>query len=141
MEKTDLVGHSVDAINAYFEPTTCNLGGCRALWLCAQKCEHFWHPKIRFSTDFMISKLRYRSVGRKRATGFKNLLLNSFKRFIYMPSIFLPNMKCNQCLKEMNYVKNLKFNEYALDGWKCACGEIYFNPEQVHKILLLNKVY
>ncbi len=73
MEKTDLVGHSVDAINAYFEPTTCNLGGCRALWLCAQKCEHFWHPKIRFSTDFMISKLRYRSVNCLFFTSYLNM--------------------------------------------------------------------
>ncbi len=40
----------------------------------------------------------------------------------------------------MKYVKELKFNEYILDGWKCSCGEIYFNPEQVHKALLLNKL-
>lgn len=40
----------------------------------------------------------------------------------------------------MNYVREINFNEYIIDGWKCSCGEIYFNPEQVQKILLLNKL-
>lgn len=49
-------------------------------------------------------------------------------------------MKCYKCNKQMNYEKGLNFNEYVIDGWKCVCGEIYFNPEQVQKILLLNKL-
>ena len=48
-------------------------------------------------------------------------------------------MKCLECNKDMNYVKGLKFNEYEIDGWKCSCGEIYFNPEQAQKALLINK--
>lgn len=40
----------------------------------------------------------------------------------------------------MKYVKTMKFNEYKIDGWKCPCGEIYYNPEQAQKILLLNKL-
>jgi len=40
----------------------------------------------------------------------------------------------------MKYVKAIKFNGYKIDGWKCSCGEIYFNPEQVQKVLLLNKL-
>jgi len=40
----------------------------------------------------------------------------------------------------MKYVKGLKFNEYKIDGWKCSCGEIYYNPEQAQRILLLNKL-
>ena len=40
----------------------------------------------------------------------------------------------------MKYVKGMKFNEYKIDGWKCSCGEIYYNPEQAQKILLLNKL-
>ena len=40
----------------------------------------------------------------------------------------------------MKYVKGLEFNEYKVDGWKCSCGEVYFNPEQAQKILLLNKL-
>lgn len=36
--------------------------------------------------------------------------------------------------------KNLKFNQYRLDGWKCSCGEQYYNPEQAEKILLINKL-
>lgn len=49
-------------------------------------------------------------------------------------------MKCHQCNKLMDYVKEMHFNEYTIDGWKCSCGEVYFNPEQVQKILLLNKL-
>lgn len=49
-------------------------------------------------------------------------------------------MKCHKCLKEMKYQKGLKFNEYIIDGWKCSCGEIYYNPEQAQNILLLNKL-
>ena len=40
----------------------------------------------------------------------------------------------------MDYRKDLKFNEYRIDGWKCSCGEAYFNPEQAEKILLINKL-
>lgn len=49
-------------------------------------------------------------------------------------------MKCHKCGKKMEYKKGLKFNEYKIDGWKCSCGEIYFNPEQAQRILLLNKL-
>ncbi|MBI5872415.1 AbrB/MazE/SpoVT family DNA-binding domain-containing protein [archaeon] len=49
-------------------------------------------------------------------------------------------MKCHKCNKPMKYVKGLKFNEYKLDGWVCPCGEVYYNPEQAQKILLLNKL-
>ena len=34
----------------------------------------------------------------------------------------------------------LRFREYVLDGWKCACGEEYFDPEQSQQILALNKL-
>ncbi len=40
----------------------------------------------------------------------------------------------------MKYVRNLRFNKFKIDGWKCKCGEIYYNPEQIQKILLLNKL-
>ena len=46
-------------------------------------------------------------------------------------------MKCHKCNKQMKYVKGMKFNEYTIDGWKCSCGEIYYNPEQAQKILVL----
>ena len=49
-------------------------------------------------------------------------------------------MKCHKCDKKMKYVKGMQFNEYKIDGWKCSCGEIYYNPEQAQKILLLNKL-
>lgn len=49
-------------------------------------------------------------------------------------------MKCYKCNKLMKYVKGIKFNEYKIDGWKCSCGESYYNPEQAQKILLLNKL-
>ena len=40
----------------------------------------------------------------------------------------------------MKYVKGIDFNNFKIDGWKCVCGEIYYNPEQAQKILLLNKL-
>ena len=40
----------------------------------------------------------------------------------------------------MKYVKGMKFNEYKIDGWKCSCEEVYYDPEQAQKILLLNKL-
>ena len=53
--------------------------------------------------------------------------------------IILLKMRCNTYSKKMNYSKELKLNDYALDGWRCHCGEIYFNPEQAQRILRLNK--
>ncbi|MBU1204601.1 MAG: AbrB/MazE/SpoVT family DNA-binding domain-containing protein [Nanoarchaeota archaeon] len=49
-------------------------------------------------------------------------------------------MKCHKCGKPMKHVKGIEFNEYKIDGWKCSCGEVYYNPEQAQKILLLNKL-
>lgn len=42
----------------------------------------------------------------------------------------------------MKFVKGMKFNEYKIDGWKCACdeNEKYYDPEQAQKILILNKL-
>ena len=49
-------------------------------------------------------------------------------------------MKCYKCGKKMEFVKGMKFNEYFIGGWKCFCGEVYYEPEQAQKILLLNKL-
>ncbi len=49
-------------------------------------------------------------------------------------------MKCHQCGKMMNVAKQMEFNSYKIDGWKCPCGEIYYNPEQAQRILILNKL-
>ena len=49
-------------------------------------------------------------------------------------------MKCPKCNKMMKYTQSMEFNEYAIDGWKCSCGEIYYDPEQAQRILLLNKL-
>ncbi len=49
-------------------------------------------------------------------------------------------MKCHTCGKKMEFVKRMMFNEYSIDGWKCTCGEVYYEPEQAQKILLLNKL-
>jgi len=40
----------------------------------------------------------------------------------------------------MPFVKGLRFNQFKIDGWRCTCGEEYFNPEQAQKILILNKL-
>src|SRR3989338_4387432 len=49
-------------------------------------------------------------------------------------------MKCHKCSKSMESVRGMKFNEHKIDGWKCSCGEIYYDPEQAQKILVLNKL-
>ena len=49
-------------------------------------------------------------------------------------------MKCIRCKKEMKHLDKIKFNEYEIPGWKCFCGEIYYEPKQAEKILLLNKL-
>ena len=50
-------------------------------------------------------------------------------------------MKCNNCEKNMEYIKSLPFNESKIDGFKCkSCGQIFFDPEQAQNILLLNKL-
>jgi hypothetical protein len=49
-------------------------------------------------------------------------------------------MKCPNCKQNMNPKKGIPFNQYRIDGFSCSCGEIYFDPEQAEKILLLNKL-
>ena len=49
-------------------------------------------------------------------------------------------MKCHKCNKLMKYSKELKFNGYKVDGWKCSCREEYYAPEKLERILLLNKL-
>lgn len=49
-------------------------------------------------------------------------------------------MKCHKCSKLMKFTKKIRFNEHLIDGWKCSCGEVYYDPMQANKILLLNKL-
>lgn len=49
-------------------------------------------------------------------------------------------MKCNQCDKKMNYVKEIDFNGFKINGHQCSCGETYFDPVQAQRVLLLNKL-
>ena len=49
-------------------------------------------------------------------------------------------MKCIKCAKEMKFVKKLRFNEYEVEGWQCACGETYYESESAQRVLLLNKL-
>lgn len=49
-------------------------------------------------------------------------------------------MKC-MCGKIAKYVKGMRFNKYKIDGWKCdSCGEAYYTPEQIERILRINKL-
>jgi len=48
-------------------------------------------------------------------------------------------MVCVSCGKIAQEEK-LRFQGYEIDGWKCSCGEEYFDPEQAEYILALNKV-
>lgn len=49
-------------------------------------------------------------------------------------------MKCHVCGKKMFFQRALQFNEFHVAGWQCSCGEIYYDPEQAQRILLLNKL-
>ena len=40
----------------------------------------------------------------------------------------------------MRYAKAMDFNGYKISGWKCSCGEAYYEPEEAQRILLLNKL-
>lgn len=40
----------------------------------------------------------------------------------------------------MKPAKGMKFNNHKIDGWKCSCGQAYYDPEQAQKILLMNKL-
>ena len=51
----------------------------------------------------------------------------------------MDGMKCVTCGKTAKPAK-LSFQGQAIDGWKCKCGEEYFQPEQAQRILLLNQV-
>ena len=48
-------------------------------------------------------------------------------------------MKCVKCGKTAKPAK-LRFQGQSIEGWKCKCGESYFDPEQAQRILLLNKI-
>jgi hypothetical protein len=49
-------------------------------------------------------------------------------------------MKCHKCGKRMKHARGMKFNEYLIDGWKCPCGEAYYEPEQAQRVLMLNRL-
>jgi hypothetical protein len=41
----------------------------------------------------------------------------------------------------MKFLKDMPFNEYSIDGYRCEpCKEVFFDPEQAQKVLLLNKL-
>jgi|SRR3989338_6355732 len=49
-------------------------------------------------------------------------------------------MKCHKCDKTMQYIKEMNFDKYKIDGWKCTCGEIYYDSEQAQEVLLTNRL-
>lgn len=48
-------------------------------------------------------------------------------------------IKCTSCNKIAKPTK-LRFQGKDINGWKCSCGEEYFDPDEAQKILLLNKI-
>ncbi|MFQ6128819.1 MAG: AbrB/MazE/SpoVT family DNA-binding domain-containing protein [Thermoplasmata archaeon] len=48
-------------------------------------------------------------------------------------------MVCVTCGKTAKKAK-LRFQGTEIGGWRCSCGEEYFDPEQAQRILLLNKL-
>ena len=51
----------------------------------------------------------------------------------------MKGMECVKCKKIAKPAK-LKFQGYDIEGWKCECGERYYDPEQAQRILSLNKM-
>ena len=53
----------------------------------------------------------------------------------------MPNngMECINCGKIAKPSK-LRFQGKDINGWKCSCGEEFFDPEEAQRILLLNKI-
>jgi phage FluMu protein Com len=51
----------------------------------------------------------------------------------------MKGMRCVVCGKVAAPAK-LRFQGIEINGWKCKCGEEYFDPETAEKILLLNKL-
>jgi len=51
----------------------------------------------------------------------------------------MDGMKCVSCGQVAKPAK-LKFQGDEINGWKCTCGEEYFDPEEAERILLLNKL-
>jgi len=51
----------------------------------------------------------------------------------------MKGMKCVVCGRTALPTK-LRFQGTEIDGWKCKCGEEYFEPEMAERILLLNKI-
>jgi len=40
----------------------------------------------------------------------------------------------------MKHTNNLEFNSHKITGWKCTCGETYYDPGEAQRILVLNKL-
>lgn len=53
-----------------------------------------------------------------------------------MPKSGLDCISCGKIAKEAK----LRFQGYDVKGWKCSCGEIYYEPEDAQRILLMNKI-
>ncbi len=51
----------------------------------------------------------------------------------------MKGMKCVKCGETAKEAR-LSFQGHQIDGWKCRCGEEYFDPEQAEKILMLNRI-
>ena len=51
----------------------------------------------------------------------------------------MEGMECIKCKKIAKTAKP-KFQGYEIEGWKCECGEKYYDPEQAQRILTMNKM-
>lgn len=48
-------------------------------------------------------------------------------------------MRCVKCTSIAKPAQ-LSFQGYAIEGWKCSCGEEYFDPAQAQRILSMQKL-
>ena len=48
-------------------------------------------------------------------------------------------LKCTSCGKTAKAAK-LRFQGRDINGWRCSCGEEFFDPDEAQKILIFNKI-
>ena len=71
-----------------------------------------------------------------RSCGLLHISVSLLNRGYFMSR---EGIKCSACGKVARPAK-LRFQGYDIKGWKCKCGDEFYDPDEAQKILLLNKI-